>query len=76
MICLGILVMVGTLAYDILVLEVHSNENSRTVDEVQRDTRLFLTGAAITAFSALSGMIVGLFVKDPPETSNSPVSDA
>ena len=47
MICLGVILMVGTLAYDILILEVLSIENSRTIGEVERDTRLFLSGAAI-----------------------------
>ena len=63
MICSGILLIIGTLAYDILVLDTLSIENARTADEVKRDTWLILTGAGIVACGALGGMIVGLFVK-------------
>ncbi|MDE0866398.1 MAG: hypothetical protein OSA98_21675 [Rubripirellula sp.] len=73
-ICLGVILMVATLAYDILVLDILVTDSSRTANQVQRDTRLVLSGAGITVFSALAGMIVGLFVKSPPVTTESPAA--
>lgn len=63
MICIGIILIIGTLAYDILYLDTLTIENARSSAEVKRDTVLILTGAAITLCSALSGIIVGFFVK-------------
>ncbi len=63
MICSGILLIIGTLAYDILALDTLSIENARTADEVKRDTWLILTGAGTVACGALGGLIIGLFVK-------------
>ncbi len=40
-----------------------SVENARIAADVERDTWLILSGAGITTFSALTGMIVGGFVK-------------
>jgi hypothetical protein len=63
MICIGVLLIFGTLSYDVLFLNTFSVENARTAADVKRDTWLILSGAGITTFSALTGMIVGCFVK-------------
>lgn len=75
MICIGVLLIFGTLSYDVLFLNTFSAENARTAAEVERDTWLILSGAGITTFSALTGMIVGFFVK-PPVASMPKADDA
>ncbi|MGI9443952.1 MAG: hypothetical protein ACR2N1_15895 [Rubripirellula sp.] len=70
MICVGVLLIVGTLSYDVLFLNTFSVENARTAADVERDTWLILSGAGITTFSALTGMIVGCFVK--PTVASAP----
>ena len=76
MICSGILLIIGTLAYDILILDTLIIENARTAAEVKRDTWLILSGAGIVACGAVGGIIVGVFVKptvcvaaDPEQTN-------
>lgn len=70
MICVGVLLIFGTLSYDVLFLNTFSVENARTAADVERDTWLILSGAGITTFSALTGMIVGCFVK--PTVASAP----
>ncbi len=63
MICIGVLLSFVSLSYDVLFLNTFSVENARTAADVERDTWLILSGAGTTTFSALTGMIVGCFVK-------------
>lgn len=63
MICIGVLLIFGTLSYDVQFLNTLSAESTRTAADVERDTWLILTGAGTTTFSAITGMIVGCFVK-------------
>ena len=72
MICIGVSLIFGTLGYDVLVLETLTNENARTAHEITRDTWLILTGAGITTCSALTGMVVGLFVKPTVALTSAP----
>jgi len=72
MICIGVLMIFGTLGYDILVLETLTVEGARTAADVKRDTWLVLVGAGITTSSALTGMIVGFFVKPTVTSSETP----
>ena len=44
MICIGIILIIGTLAYDILYLDTLTIENARSSAEVKRNTVLILTG--------------------------------